>query len=211
MLLSARLDQDMNAGSRGLKAGPAIHLVLILIVFIVFTIISLLTMTSQRRPRILITNDDGPPAPQSPYVLGLYRALLAAGWRKDEVAVCLPSSQKSWSGMQFSIHAPVGVWWYYPIEGNDNGTHQETQKSWSTESRRVETERGEIGEWVVVDGVSIRPHTYTASAVALALLTASACRVPQQPQTWVCTISLPSLLGLARIQASKTLSSLLIW
>ncbi|CAE6432462.1 unnamed protein product [Rhizoctonia solani] len=45
--------------------------------------------------RVLITNDDGPPAKDSPYVLGLYLELKKLGWN---VRVVLPASQKSWIG-----------------------------------------------------------------------------------------------------------------
>ena len=51
-------------------------------------------MTSRRAPRVLITNDDGPPGDSSPFVYPFARALVEQlGW---EVRVVVPSSQKSW-------------------------------------------------------------------------------------------------------------------
>lgn len=51
--------------------------------------------TPRRAPRVLITNDDGPPSPNSsPFVYPFAQALAKElGW---EVKVVLPSTQKSW-------------------------------------------------------------------------------------------------------------------
>lgn len=103
----------------------------------------------QRKPRVLLVNDDGPPSKYSPHVLGLYDQLTAIGW---EVTVVLPSFQKSWGSMQFSLQGPVSYWYYYPIKLNSDGTHPQTSESWSATRRPVNRERGEVGEWILVDG-----------------------------------------------------------
>ncbi|PWN99916.1 sure-like protein [Tilletiopsis washingtonensis] len=95
------------------------------------------------RPRILLVNDDGPPSPSSPHILGLYTRLRAAGY---PVRVVVPSSQKSWGGMAGSL-APIGVWYYYPRADDTRGEH--SQSSWSAERRAVA--EGEEGEWLAVD------------------------------------------------------------
>lgn len=42
---------------------------------------------------------------------------------------------------------------YYPIAGNDKGSHADTAASWSDTRRPVNKARGEVGEWLLVDGV----------------------------------------------------------
>ncbi|KAN0063752.1 hypothetical protein ACQY0O_003802 [Thecaphora frezii] len=101
------------------------------------------------KPRVLLVNDDGPPAKNSPHVLGLYDEMRAIGW---DVTVVLPSSQKSWGSMQFSLAGPVSFWYYYPIKGNADGSHPDTAKSWSATRRPIDTARGEYAEWILVDG-----------------------------------------------------------
>lgn len=98
--------------------------------------------------RVLLVNDDGPPAPHSPHILGLYERLRkVAGW---EVSVVLPSSQKSWGSMAFTLHPPCSAWYYYPLAGNHDGSHPDTSLCWSASRRPVRD--GELGEWVLVDG-----------------------------------------------------------
>jgi tubulin--tyrosine ligase len=72
------------------------------------------------------------------------------GW---EVSVVLPSSQKSWGSMAFSIQAPISAWYYYPIKGNYDGKMEGTSASWSSTQRPVQDH--EVGEWILLDGVSL--------------------------------------------------------
>jgi 5'/3'-nucleotidase SurE len=98
--------------------------------------------------RVLLVNDDGPPAPHSPHILGIYETLkVQLGW---DVSVVLPSSQKSWGSMAFTLHPPCSVWYYYPIKGNYDGMHERTAESWSPTKRPVKDD--ELGEWILVDG-----------------------------------------------------------
>lgn len=107
-------------------------------------------MAPRSPPRVLLVNDDGPPAASSPHILGLYTHLRATlGW---DVSVVLPSSQKSWGSMAFAITHPVSVWYYYPLKDNDVGKDARTAECWSSTRRAVRYEEGEIGEWVLLDG-----------------------------------------------------------
>ncbi|KAG6902871.1 hypothetical protein C0995_010040 [Termitomyces sp. Mi166 len=67
------------------------------------------------QPRVLLTNDDGPPHPKdSPYILGLYRYLTEEiGW---DVKVVLPSAQKSWIGKAYHIKEITKGSYFYPKE-----------------------------------------------------------------------------------------------
>ncbi|KAI1268009.1 survival protein sure-like phosphatase/nucleotidase [Xylariaceae sp. FL1019] len=93
---------------------------------------------------ILVTNDDGPPGPASPYVHALVRALQAA---HHTVSVCLPDTQRSWIGKAHMIGQTVKPVYYRPpavydaLSSSPQGTtHPYPSKSSSTE------------EWVLVDG-----------------------------------------------------------
>lgn len=108
---------------------------------------------SQRPLRILLVNDDGPPASHSPHILGLYQALVARG---HKVSVVIPCSQRSWGAMAFSISGEAGVWWYYPREGDH--MDKTIGERWETRPRPIKV--GEIGEWVLVDGVSSAQRQY---------------------------------------------------
>lgn len=100
--------------------------------------------------RVLLVNDDGPPATISPHVLGLWETLQSQlGW---QVSVVLPSFQKSWGSMAFTISTPISVWYYYPIKGNHDGQMEGTSESWSSTRRPVADH--EVGEWLLLDGVS---------------------------------------------------------
>ncbi|CAD6889182.1 unnamed protein product [Tilletia controversa] len=103
----------------------------------------------KRAPRVLLVNDDGPPSSSSPHVLPLYNALVALGW---DVTVVLPSGQRSWGSMAFTIRGNLPVWYYYPLRNNDDGSHHDDAACWSTERRQVRTQHGELGEWVLIDG-----------------------------------------------------------
>lgn len=99
--------------------------------------------------RVLLVNDDGPPSAISPHVLGLWETLHSQlGW---QVSVVLPSSQKSWGSMAFTIQNPIGIWYYYPLKGNYDGQMEGTNDSWSTTRRAVA--ENEVGEWILLDGV----------------------------------------------------------
>jgi tubulin--tyrosine ligase len=100
--------------------------------------------------RVLLVNDDGPPSITSPHVLGLWEMLRSE--MKWDVSVVLPSSGKSWGGMAYSISGPVSIWYYYPLKGNYDGQMKDTPHSWSSERRPVGEH--EVGEWVLLDGVS---------------------------------------------------------
>ncbi|KAJ3894945.1 survival protein sure-like phosphatase/nucleotidase [Lentinula edodes] len=68
---------------------------------------------TKRRPRVLLTNDDGPPdAKESPYIFGLYKHLTERlGW---DVKVVVPSSQKSWIGKAYQIKEITKGSYFYP-------------------------------------------------------------------------------------------------
>ncbi|KAL4401527.1 hydrolase [Malassezia pachydermatis] len=63
------------------------------------------------------------------------------------------------SGTNYSVsNTHVRYWYYYPLRDNYLGAHPDTRHCWSHERRPIQKERGEIGEWVLVDGV---PSTCT--------------------------------------------------
>ncbi|KDR85012.1 hypothetical protein GALMADRAFT_233573 [Galerina marginata CBS 339.88] len=99
------------------------------------------TWMSSAKPRVLLTNDDGPPDPkESPYILGLYRHLTQhLGW---DVKVVLPSSQKSWIGKAYHIKEITKGNYFYPKE---DGTGEI-----SLISRPLN--HGELAEWILLDG-----------------------------------------------------------
>ncbi|KAK0550162.1 hypothetical protein OC846_003787 [Tilletia horrida] len=102
-----------------------------------------------RNPRVLLVNDDGPPSSTSPHILPLYTALRALGW---DVTVVIPSGQRSWGSMAFSIKGNLPVWYYYPIQNNNDGSHPDTASSWSSSRRPIDHAKGEIAEWIALDG-----------------------------------------------------------
>merc|ERR1711939_1162153 len=74
-----------------------------------------MTAPTARRaaPRVLITNDDGPPCHESPFIEGLYKCLREQlGW--EDLRVVIPSSQKSWIGKAYQIKDTIGVSSYTP-------------------------------------------------------------------------------------------------
>ncbi|KAG9125820.1 hypothetical protein FRC07_006048 [Ceratobasidium sp. 392] len=99
--------------------------------------------------RVLITNDDGPPAKDSPYVLGLYLELKKLGW---DVRVVLPASQKSWIGKAYVIRDVIHGQYFYPKE---DGTGEKCDVS-----RPIQD--GEVGEWILLEGT---PATCTNIAL----------------------------------------------
>ncbi len=54
--------------------------------------------------------------------------------------------------MQFSLQGPVAYWYYYPLKGNFDGKHPGTAESWSPTRRPINRDRGEIAEWILIDG-----------------------------------------------------------
>ncbi|KAI0732371.1 survival protein sure-like phosphatase/nucleotidase, partial [Fomitopsis betulina] len=95
----------------------------------------------RRVPRVILTNDDGPPGQDSPYIFGLYRHLAKdLGW---DVKVVIPSSQKSWIGKAHHIHEVVNGRFYYPREPDGEGETSE-------QSRPLRD--GEIAEWILLNG-----------------------------------------------------------
>jgi len=93
------------------------------------------------KPRVLLTNDDGPPdLKESPYVLGLYRHLTEElGW---DVTVVLPSSQKSWIGKAYHIKDITKGLYFYPRYDGKGET--------SIKPRPLKP--GEIAQWILFDG-----------------------------------------------------------
>jgi len=105
---------------------------------------------ARRPPRVLLVNDDGPPHFSSPHILPLYTALVnQAGW---DVTVVLPSGQRSWGSMAFTIRGHLPVWYYYPLRNNHTGSAEGTAECWSSTRRPINRERGEVAEWVLIDG-----------------------------------------------------------
>ncbi|KAI0778165.1 sure-like protein [Trametes elegans] len=93
------------------------------------------------KPRVLLTNDDGPPGHESPYIYGLYRHFTQdLGW---DVKVVIPSSQKSWIGKAYHIKDIIAGRYYYPREPDGLGEVSE-------QSRPLK--EGEVAEWVLLDG-----------------------------------------------------------
>ncbi|KAI1797873.1 survival protein sure-like phosphatase/nucleotidase [Ganoderma leucocontextum] len=93
------------------------------------------------KPRVLLTNDDGPPSHESPYIYGLYRHLTQdLGW---DVKVVIPSSQKSWIGKAYHIKETVNGRYYYPREPDGEGEISQTSRP---------LKEGEVAEWVLLDG-----------------------------------------------------------
>ncbi|KDQ07683.1 hypothetical protein BOTBODRAFT_38579 [Botryobasidium botryosum FD-172 SS1] len=100
--------------------------------------------------RVLLSNDDGPPGHESPYVYGLYVKMKSLGW---DVKVVIPSSQKSWIGGAHQILGAVNGKFYYPRDPAGMG---ET----SNISRPLK--EGEVGEWILLDAT---PATCTNIAL----------------------------------------------
>lgn len=92
---------------------------------------------------ILVTNDDGPPSPQSsPYVHCLIRHLQQAG---HTVSVCLPHTQRSWIGKAHMIGQTLKPLYHRPSStshGDDSlgTTHPRPSPSSDEE------------EWILIDG-----------------------------------------------------------
>ncbi|PNY27455.1 tubulin-tyrosine ligase PBY1 [Tolypocladium capitatum] len=92
---------------------------------------------------ILVTNDDGPPSPESsPYVHCLVQHLEKAG---HAVSVCLPHTQRSWIGKAHMIGQTLKPLYFRPgadVHGDDSeGT-----------TRHRPSPTGDVEEWVLIDG-----------------------------------------------------------
>ncbi|KAH8102641.1 sure-like protein [Cristinia sonorae] len=99
-------------------------------------------MSSKAPLRVLLTNDDGPPGRDSPYIYGLYRHLKDdLGW---DVKVVIPSSQKSWIGKAYQITETVKGRYFYPRQPDG------VQGDLSEFPRPLKD--GEHAEWVLLDG-----------------------------------------------------------
>ncbi|KAI1118355.1 survival protein sure-like phosphatase/nucleotidase [Nemania sp. NC0429] len=95
---------------------------------------------------ILVTNDDGPPGPASPYVHSLVRALQKAG---HAVSVCLPDTQRSWIAKAHMIGRTVKPVYYRPPAAYDT---QDDSTPQGTIHRLPSRGRDAVEEWVLVDG-----------------------------------------------------------
>ncbi|SGY34572.1 BQ5605_C002g01654 [Microbotryum silenes-dioicae] len=100
---------------------------------------------SRRVPRVVVTNDDGPPTDlsgHSPFVYPFACALVGQlGW---DVKVVVPSSQRSWVGKSYAITQVTTGRYFYPT--GPNGTDGE-----QCELPRPLKE-GEKTEWALLDG-----------------------------------------------------------
>ncbi|KAF8337397.1 sure-like protein [Cantharellus anzutake] len=92
--------------------------------------------------RVLLTNDDGPPSRDSPFILGLFVYLCTRGSALNPVV--LPSSQKSWIGKAYHIKEKIYGRYYYPLI-----LHSDARSEVSDASRPLK--EGELGEWILLD------------------------------------------------------------
>ncbi|KAF7306944.1 SurE domain-containing protein [Mycena indigotica] len=140
-------------------------------------------MTLGQRKRLLLTNDDGPPGPASPYLASFYDKLLALDW-VDKVHVVIPSSQKSWIGtaqsassitfgpalndsLGFHITEITRGKYFYPTKAS-NGLEGE----YSSTSRPLQGD--EFAEWILLDGtpstcVNVALHNLFPSQIDLVI------------------------------------------
>lgn len=99
--------------------------------------------TSRPKPRVLLTNDDGPPTSSngsSPFIYPLALALRAQlGW---EVHVVVPSTNKSWVGKSYAITEIIKGHYYLPagVDGT-KGTLNELPFDKAGEE-----------QWILIDG-----------------------------------------------------------
>ncbi|KAJ3734879.1 survival protein sure-like phosphatase/nucleotidase [Lentinula guzmanii] len=98
-------------------------------------------MSTNAKPTVLLTNDDGPPdSKESPYIFGLYKHLTERlGW---DVKVVVPSSQKSWIGKAYQIKEITKGYYFYPTNPNGGGEK-------SLVSRPLK--ENEVAEWILLD------------------------------------------------------------
>ncbi|KAJ7293600.1 sure-like protein [Mycena rebaudengoi] len=103
--------------------------------------------------KVLLTNDDGPPSPASPYIFRFYALLSSLGW---DVKVIIPSTQKSWIGLlAFWLVSEILLTavdlreitkgrYFYPA-GPDGLTGETSEISRPLKA-------GEVAEWILLDG-----------------------------------------------------------
>ncbi|KAI8915843.1 survival protein sure-like phosphatase/nucleotidase [Gorgonomyces haynaldii] len=72
--------------------------------------------------RVLISNDDGPPGSESPFLQEFVESLSATGW---EIHVVIPHTQRSWIGKGVTISDSVTTSYYHPSVGSINDVHAE--------------------------------------------------------------------------------------
>ncbi|KAF8321285.1 sure-like protein [Clavulina sp. PMI_390] len=102
-----------------------------------------MTSTSSKI-RILLTNDDGPPSRDSPFILDCCSAPSHLAYHTGhDVKVVIPSAQNSWIGKAYRIKEKIFGRYYYP---RVHGVKPET----SDVSRPLK--EGELGEWILLDG-----------------------------------------------------------
>ncbi|KEI39169.1 uncharacterized protein L969DRAFT_94247 [Mixia osmundae IAM 14324] len=101
--------------------------------------------------RVLVTNDDGPPGKDSPFVLGFVECLRQTlGW---EVSVVLPGSQRSWVGAAHSISDIIEGSYYQPAPAGSS-----VDRSRGEGSRRsttpIESSKTNANEqdWILLSG-----------------------------------------------------------
>ncbi|EOR00585.1 hypothetical protein E3P92_03203 [Wallemia ichthyophaga] len=90
--------------------------------------------------RILLVNDDGPPAPASPFIRDFYIALS----RHHDVYVVLPAQQRSWIGLSFLIDQPA-VGYYYYLKRDPSATAE-------TSDIGRPLKNDEICRWILITG-----------------------------------------------------------
>nr|GAT44208.1 predicted protein [Mycena chlorophos] len=93
--------------------------------------------------QLLLTNDDGPPGPPSPYLVGFLQALLSLPWVAN-VRVVIPDKQRSWIGKGFHITEVTRGRFFYPTIAS-NGLEGES----SPVSRPLKDD--ELAEFVLLD------------------------------------------------------------
>ncbi|KAF7310934.1 hypothetical protein HMN09_00636700 [Mycena chlorophos] len=100
-------------------------------------------VTGPMQLQLLLTNDDGPPGPPSPYLVGFLQALLSLPWVAN-VRVVIPDKQRSWIGKGFHITEVTRGRFFYPTIAS-NGLEGES----SPISRPLKDD--ELAEFVLLD------------------------------------------------------------
>ncbi|KAI8804644.1 survival protein sure-like phosphatase/nucleotidase, partial [Cladochytrium replicatum] len=78
-------------------------------------------------PLVLVTNDDGPPSKESPFIETFVSLLVEKlGWR---VAVFIPATQQSWISKAINIKGTIAVSYYNPVSRTSSDT-RESENDW---------------------------------------------------------------------------------
>ncbi|GAA5838314.1 hypothetical protein JCM5353_006847 [Sporobolomyces roseus] len=106
-------------------------------------------MTSTKKIRVLLTNDDGPPSDKltghSPFIFPFAKGLVEKlGW---EVKVVVPSKQRSWAGKSYVIVDQTTGQYFYPDPESEDGTQGELR-----DLPLKPEERGDKMEMILLDG-----------------------------------------------------------